>query len=96
VRAYVIKSNIVKLNTVHPCQRIFRETDTIIIREYNSGSKLRERIDVVFQKIVIGENAKLWKLHLRDVGYMQSFAFLVLTFLQMLQIFFLYLDGHAR
>jgi hypothetical protein len=69
MRAYMIKININKLNEIHPCQHIFREANTIIIIEYNSGSKLRERIDVVFQKIVIGENAELWKLHLLDVGF---------------------------
>jgi len=57
-----------KSNMVQTCQHVFRETDAIIIREYNSGPKLSDRTYVILQKIVIRKNAKSWGLHLRDVG----------------------------
>jgi hypothetical protein len=40
------------------------------MREYNSGQEQSDRIYAVLQRIVIWKNAKLWRLHLRDVGRM--------------------------
>ena len=54
---------------VQACKHIFRDNIAIIMREYNSSQKQSNRTYAVLQRIVIRKNAKFWKLHLRDVGF---------------------------
>jgi len=49
-------------------EHVIRENRAIIMGEYNSGQKQSDRIYTILQRIVIMKNAKLWRLHLRDVG----------------------------
>ena len=58
MHTFMIKISTNKSNMVQPCQHVFRGTNVIIIKEYNSTLKLSDRIYVILKKIVIRKNAR--------------------------------------